>query len=404
MSRMKPFRSLVSHSEALESILSTVRIIERTEVVPIDSAVDRVLAEDVIADMNVPPFSRAAMDGYAVLAEDTFKATSLAPVRLRLVGVIHTGELSDKKVSDGECVQIATGCPIPDGANAVVMVEFTEAVGNEIAISRPVYPGANIAPEGEDLKKGESSLRAGELLAPGKIGILAALGRTHVKVLAQPTVAVLPTGKEVGPVGSSLEKGQVYDINSHTLISIINTNGGRAVQLPIASDSLDDLAKTITRGSEADLIVVSGGSSVGQRDLLVDTVETLGKILFHGVQVSPGKPTLFGIIQGKPIFGMPGYPTSCLSNAYLFLVPALRKMANLPPKKTIEVRAKMAQRVVSTLGRKEFLTVTLKDGEAYPLFKKSGAITAMAKADGYVVIPENLDVLEKGDEVIVTLL
>lgn len=404
MKEMKPFMSLVSHSEALQMVLSAVKPIEASELVPIDRSVNRVLAQHVVAEMNVPPFSRAAMDGYAVVADDTYGATQLEPVKLRVVDVLNAGEASDRTLQRGECIQIATGCPAPTGANAVVMVEFTEVVEDGVRIFRPVHPGANIALEGEDVKKGESVLAEGEVLTPAKVGVLAALGREEVCVYVKPAIAILPTGKEIVPVGKPLSRGQIYDINSHTLQSVVNTNGGKAVQLPLVPDSLEEIISTIKQHADMDMIVVSGGSSVGQRDLLVDAIERLGKILFHGVQVSPGKPTLLGIVGGKPILGMPGYPTSCLSNAYLYLVPALRRLARLPAKRTVEVKAKLAQRVVSTLGRREFLTVRLDQGEAQPVFKRSGAITSMAKADGYIVIPENLDVLEKGEEVSVFLL
>ncbi|RLI12375.1 molybdenum cofactor biosynthesis protein, partial [Candidatus Bathyarchaeota archaeon] len=199
------------------------------------------------------------------------------------------------------------------------------------------------------------------------------------------------------------EKGQIYDVNSYTLTSILLENGASVTRSPIVPDAIDEVRSAVLRYLDHDLIVFSGGSSVGERDVLVKIVEELGELIFHGVQIKPGKPTLFGLVEGKPILGMPGYPTSCLSNAYLFLVPAIRRMARLPPKIPRKVKAEMGVRVVSASGREQFLTVKLKNGIAYPAFKASGDITSLANADGYIILPVNLDVIEKGEEVTVTL-
>jgi len=403
MSEMVPFRLLTSREEALMRILDSVKPIERTERVPIEESSGRVLAEDIMADKDVPPFDRAAMDGYAVKAEDTFRASDQDPKILRLTAVLNAGESTDNPVGKGECIRIATGCPIPPGADAVVMVEFTEEKRSLVSIFRAVHPGSNISPRGEDMKKGETILKQIELLTPAKIGVLAALGRRDVQVYRKPHVAVIPTGTEVAEVGSRLAEGQIYDVNSYTLASVLSENGALVTRSPIVPDSFEQLKTAVTRFLDHDLIVFSGGSSVGERDLLVKVIEESGSLLFHGVQIKPGKPTLFGIVRGTPVFGMPGYPTSCLSNAYIFLVPAVRKMARLPEKKPKTARAKMGKRIVSASGREQFLPVKLVDGRAYPVFKMSGDITSMAKADGYVILPVNLDVVEEGEEVTVTL-
>jgi len=403
MSEMVPFRLLISREEALRRIMQSMRPIERTEKIPIEESSGRVLTEDVKADKDVPPFDRAAMDGYAVKAEDTYGASGQDPRILKLTDILNAGESTSTPVNLGECIRIATGCPIPPGADAVVMVEFTEEKKSLVSIFRAVHPGANISPRGEDMKKGETILKQGELLTPAKVGVLAALGRRDVLVYQKPRVAVIPTGTEVADVGSELEEGQIYDVNSYTLTSVLSENGAWVTRSPIVPDSFEQLRSAVTPFLDHDLIVFSGGSSVGERDLLVKVVEESGRLLFHGVQIKPGKPTLFGIVKGKPIFGMPGYPTSCLSNAYIFLVPAIRKLARLPEKKPKTVKAKMGKRIVSASGREQFLSVKLEDGRAYPVFKMSGDITSMAKADGYVILPVNLDVIEEGEEVTVTL-
>jgi len=400
---MAPFKLLISREKALETILNTVKPIERTEEVPIEKAGGRVLAEDIKAKRDVPPFDRAAMDGYAVKAEDTFKASQFNPVRLKIVDVLHAGQSTDKIIKRGECIRIATGCPVPPGADAVVMMEFTEEKDGFVSIFRGVHPGANIAVKGEDIKKGEVILRKGDLLTPAKIGVLASLGHKDVLVYQKPRVAVIPTGSEICDLDSPLREGQVYDVNSYTLTSVLLENGASVTKVPIVPDVIDELRSAATRYLDHDLIVFSGGSSVGEKDMLVRVVEDLGELLFHGIQIKPGKPTLFGLVKGTPIFGMPGYPTSCLSNAYIFLVPAIRKIARLPPKRPRTVKAKMGARVVSASGREQFLPVKLKNGFAYPVFKASGDITSLANADGYIILPVNLDVIEKGEEVTITL-
>ncbi|MDH4212761.1 MAG: molybdopterin molybdotransferase MoeA [Candidatus Thorarchaeota archaeon] len=403
MKEMEPFKLLVSQEEAEKLILLRTPMIDRTEVILVHEAIGRVLAHDVVADRFVPPFNRAAMDGYAVIAEDTFGATE-QDVFLALDGVVHAGEVSDITIARGHCLQIATGSQMPLGADAVVMVEFTERHGNQIHITKPVYPGGNMSKRGEDIVEGDVVIKKGSTLTPAKIGTLAALGRTQVEVYQKPTVSVIATGSEIVPPGEALLPGQIYDVNSFTLEAVLKNNGATVYRHPIVSDNLQKLREEIEKAVNSDMIVFSGGSSVGEKDLLSNIVENMGEILFHGVQIKPGKPTLFGIINGKPVFGMPGYPTSCLSNAYILLAPAIRKMARLSENVEKTVRAKMSKRFVSSSGRKQFLTVRLENGVAYPVFKHSGAITSMAQADGYVMLPVNLDVIEEGEEIEVILL
>jgi len=336
--------------------------------------------------------------------EDTFGATSSSPKALRLIAVQHAGEVYEGEVRQGDCVQVGTGSPIPKGSDAVVMVEYTRLEDDLVEIQQPVYPGANISPEGEDIKVGDVVVKKGEVLTPAKVGALAALNLESVNVLEKPTIAVFSTGSEVRPLGKDLKPSQIYDINSYTLATVILANGCVPVKKGIIHDDKSVIEKAVMDASGYDMGVFSGGSSVGTRDLFADAVETLGEVFFHGLQVKPGKPTLFGVVAGTPIFGMPGYPTSCLSNAYVFLTPALRKLAGLPPAEPRTVKATMGSRIVSSSGREQFLTVRLEGGVAYPAFKKSGDITSMANADGYIILPINLDVIEEGEEVTVTLL
>ncbi len=317
---------------------------------------------------------------------------------------MFTGQVPARAIGPGQCTEIATGAPVPEGSDAVVMVEETEHAGDELVrVFAPVYPGQNVAKQGADIREGQRVFQAGTVLNPSRIGALAALGLVEVHVFARPRIAILSTGNEVIEPGQPLAPGQIYDINRFTLSAVIREHGGEPVPMPAAPDTVADLERALDGCLAHDAIVFSGGSSVGERDLILDVVEQMGDVLFHGIAVKPGKPTLFGVIRGTPIFGMPGYPTSCLSNAYMLLVPPLRRMAHLPAAAMRTVRVPLGQRVVSTTGRHQFYTVRLADGVALPAFKASGDITSMAQADGYIEIPAQIDVVEKGELVDVIL-
>jgi molybdenum cofactor synthesis domain-containing protein len=390
-------------ADAKALVDANIRPIERTETVQLNSLVHRVLAQELRSSIDVPPYNRSAMDGYAVKAEDTFSAGKFQPVELDCVGVVNAGEVPEGEVKKGICIQIATGAMIPDGADAVVIVENTERSGKKVQIYKSVPPGANVSKRGEDIKNDSVVLRAGEVLAPSKVGVLAALGIKETKVYSMPRVSVIPTGNEVAEVGKELRKGQVYDINSHTLSSILQENGCVPVLHRIVEDAAEALTSAFREASHSDMIVLSGGSSAGERDVLEGVVSKLGKVIFHGVQIKPGKPTIFGVIGKVPVFGMPGYPTSCLTNGYVFLLPAARKMARLPPKRDVTRAVPMAKKYAADIGRHQFLTVKIKDGEAHVVFKESGTITSIANADGWIEIPPNVDIVEKGTMVDVHL-
>jgi molybdopterin molybdotransferase len=395
---MRPIRETIALEEALALIFEAAGPIARTERIELSDADGRVLAETMTASMDVPPFDRAAMDGYAVRAEDTFGAGRYDAKVLRAVEKVYTGSVPSRAVGPGECVEIATGAPMPDGANAVVMVEETERAGaDDVRIYTPVYPGQHVGRRGADIKKGAAVLQPGDLLTPSRVGALAAIGLAQVDVYERPRIAILSTGNEIIEPGQPLGPGQIYDINRFTLFAIIAAHGGVPVVLPPAPDTLEALSQKIDDALDQDALVFSGGSSVGERDLILDVLKARGEVLFHGVAVKPGKPTVFGLVSGKPVVGMPGYPTSCLSNGYMLLVPMLRRMARLPEHRPEVRRVPLARRIVSTTGRHQFYTVKIEDGSAVPAFKASGDITSMAHADGYIEIPAHVDIVEAGE-------
>jgi molybdenum cofactor synthesis domain-containing protein len=256
---------------------------------------------------------------------------------------------------------------------------------------------------GVDIAAGSRVVARGDILNPSRIGALAAAGIAEVEVFAKPRLAILSTGDEIVEPGRPLAPGQVYDINRFTLGAIIGVHGGEAVLLPTAADTVESLSRAVDAGLTHDLLVFSGGSSVGERDLITDVLRARGEVIFHGVAVKPGKPTVLGRIGTTPVLGMPGYPTSCLSNGYMLLVPMLRRMARLPEHQPRVVQAPLSRRIVSTTGRHQFYPVRLENGEATPAFKASGDITSMALADGYIEIPANVDIVEAGQTVHVKL-
>jgi len=400
---MKPMKALISLEEGMRILLDVAQPIRRAERVPLLEASGRVLAEPIVASADVPPFPRAAMDGYAVIAQDTFGAGNFNPVRLRLIEVVHAADIAQGAVTSGVCIQVATGAPVPPGADAVVQFEDTEveAEAGVVKIYTPVYPRQNISSRGKDIQVGQTVLGAETRLDPSKIGVLAALGFTEIAVVAKPTVAVIPSGNEIVAPGEPLAPGKIYDINSYTLAALVQDVGGAPRLFPIMKDTLEDVRRTLRDALACDLVVLSGGSSVGERDVMVEAVESMGEVKFHGIAVKPGKPTLCGVIEGKLVLGMPGYPTSCLTNGYGLLAPALRKLAHLPAVRTGGVEMPMARRYTSTTGRHQYLPVRIEGGEVAPVFKESGAITSMADAEGYIEIPANVDLVEKGERVLV---
>jgi molybdenum cofactor synthesis domain-containing protein len=400
---MRPFGETISLDEARAIITRSLRPLERIERVPLEHARGRVLAEEIVAPADVPPFSRAAMDGYAVRAADTTGAKPVQPAILTCIEKVFTGQMPSQIVGPGQCTEIATGAPMPQGADSVVMVEQTDAEGTAVRIFAAAETGQNIGLQGADIKRGQVVMRAGEVLNASRVGAVAALGRAHVDVYARPRVAILSTGNEIVDPGQPLQPGQIYDINRFTVAAVVAEHGGAPVSHRTAADTIPDLERALDDCLEDDVVVFSGGTSVGERDLILDALSNRGEVLFHGISVKPGKPTAFGLVNRKPFFGMPGYPSSCLLNTHILLVPALRVIARLPAVERKTITLPLARRVVSAKDRHQFYTIRVSKGEAIPAFKASGDITSMSQADGYFEITAETDSVEQGALVEVTL-
>ena len=415
MSDRKQFRDLAAPQAARDAIAS-LDLTPDPETVPLSDARGRVLAERIDAGLDVPGFDRASVDGYAVRGRDTFGADEADPVTLELVGTVHAGTEPEVAVGDGEAAEISTGAVMPEGADAVVMVERTEerpADGDAggVATYTAVAPGDNVMPAGTDIAAGTRALGPGTRLTPREIGLLSALGVDEVPVRGRPTVGIVSTGDElVRPDGElRSEAGQIYDVNSYTVAAGVEEAGGEATLYPHAGDDYDEMERLLLEAaSECDLVLSSGSTSASAVDVIYRVIEDRGELLLHGVAVKPGKPMLVGELGGGAYVGLPGYPVSALTIFRTFVAPAIREAAGLPAPETATVTGRMAVRERYGEGRLRLMPaglVTDADGDTlvYPVDKGSGATTSLVDADGVVAVDPDTEYLGEGDAVEVQL-
>jgi putative molybdopterin biosynthesis protein len=375
-------------------------------------ACNRVLAENVVATFDIPPFNRSTVDGYAVKAEDTFGADENKPVKLKICGTVNVGEPPKIAVTSGKSAEIVTGAPIPRGADAVVMVEHTERNDIDLFVYGAVSKDENIMKAGADIGNGETVLRRGQLLGSREIGVLAALGMIKVKVYVVPRVAILSTGTEITEPGRNLSSGKIYDINAYSLSTAVQEIGGKPIYFGVFPDDIAELQKGLKQAlSSADMVLTSGGVSVGPRDVMPKTLDSLGKpgVIICGIAIKPGKPTTVALIDGKLIFSLPGHPASALLIFHLLVRPIIQQMAGIEASKSLTIKAVTAMRLFTAKGRRTFIMVKLKREESGQLIAEpvpnglSGAITTLAKADGFVEIAENQQFINASEEVTVHL-
>jgi putative molybdopterin biosynthesis protein len=407
------FRKLATFDEAKQLIEQQLKPKPLgTQKIPLLDAYSRVLAQDATSTLDIPPFNRSTVDGYAVKAQDTFGADENQPAKLKVCGMVSIGEAPKVKVEKGEAAEIVTGAPIPEGADAVVMVEDTEREDDDLNVYGSVTANENVMKKGADIKNGEIVLKAGKVLGSREIGVLAALGNAKVTVYVVPTVAVLSTGGEVTELGKPLPPGKIYDINAYSLCMAVRESGGNPVYAGVVPDEKEQLRKALQAAlASADMVLTSGGVSVGPKDLIPETVDSLGKpgVFLSGIAVKPGKPATVALIGEKPVFSFPGHPTSALLIFLLLARPVIQVMAGKPVRDLASIKAVADRRMFSAKGRRTFVMVRLVLDEVKGLVAEpvetgaSGAITTLAKADGFVEIVENQQFVDAGEEVRVWL-
>ncbi len=374
------------------------------EQVRLEAALGRVLASDCLATEFVPDFNRSTVDGYAVRAQDVFGCSDSIPTLLMQIGEAHMGEHTTLTIHSGECVYVPTGAEIPAGADCVIPLEDTEPLGDgTIAVYKPVPPGTNLIFRGDDVKPGDLVLPAGRRLNVADIGALAALGQTSVFVRQAPRVAVISTGDEIVAPGEPLPMGKIRDVNAPMLLALAQEAGAIADFIGIIPDSVPDVRAALEQALVGhDLILLTGGTSVGVKDAVPQVVAELGELMVHGLAVKPGKPTLFGQVEGKPVFGLPGNPVAAYFMAYLLVKPLLASMLGTHFDER-KVSLPVARNVPSNHGREEYVPVVIREGKAQPIASKSGLITTLANTDGFLCIPRDKEGLRQGEVVEVTL-
>jgi molybdopterin molybdotransferase len=386
---------MLSVEEALERILGVFHPLE-PEPVPILEALGRVLAEDVYADADIPPYANSSMDGYAVLAADTAGASRQSPSRLHVVADLAAGYVAEVAVTPGTAMRIMTGAPIPPGADAVVRVEDTAAQGEWVQILTQVPVGQYIRPAGEDVRQGELVLQRGTTVRPQEVGMLAALGHEEVQVFRRPRVAILATGDEVVEIGAPLAPGKIRDANSYSNAAQVVKHGGLPIMLGIARDRVEELTERIRAGlaQGVDLFLTSGGVSVGDFDLVKDVLAAQGEISFWRVRMKPGKPLAFGRIGGVPVLGLPGNPVSVMVSFETFVRPALLKMQGVTDWERPTAEAVLMDAVKRKDSRRHYLRVRVEEHEGeYRAYltggQGSGILSSMVRANALAIIPED---------------
>lgn len=397
--------NVVTREEAVRIILEKIPEAADVETVGLPDALGKVVAEDILSPEDLPAYARSTVDGFAVRAADTYGCSEALPAMVTYAGKVLMGEDEKRVLPKGSCMQVPTGGQVPEGADAVVMVEHSEDLGDEFRyMLKPVAPGENVNAKGDDIAIGGVAVPKGTLIEPRHTAVLAALGISELKVRKPLTVGILSTGDELVDYTETPKGTEIRNINSVTLAAAVQALGCIAKTYPIVPDEEVALRAAIdTVRKECDFLIISGGSSVGERDNVNRVLASFGEVFFHGVALKPGKPTMFAMLDGDvPAFGLPGHPAAAFYTFHLFAKPAIlkRRGAIAVPR---YVEAELSQKVPSNHGREEILGVALENGKAVPLPAKSGVVSVLSKADGTITIPRDLEGLERGAKVKVLL-
>ncbi|MFC7201506.1 gephyrin-like molybdotransferase Glp [Halospeciosus flavus] len=395
------FKERTRVADARDALRDAVDAHGRTERAPLTEADGRTLAATVTAERNVPHYDRAAMDGYAVRAEDTFGASDRSPA------VLDRYEADeDATVGPGEAVRVHTGSALPEGADAVVMIEQVEEVGREVEVFTALAEGKNVGDVGEDVEAGQHLYDPGHRLRPSDLGMLRSVGVDEVEVYQPPEVAVIPTGEELVEAGETPDPGEVVETNGLTVSRFVERWGGEARYRDVVTDDEDKLREALERDRDADVLVTTGGSSVGERDLIPEVVDELGEVLVHGVALKPGHPVALGVVDGTPVVMLPGYPVACIINAVQFLRPALKWAGGMSVPDFPSTQATLTRKIPSEPGVRTFARVQVSEEEGETVAEPvrtsgSGILSSVALADGWVQVPEESEGIAEGKTVTV---
>ena len=377
----------------------------QSEEIYVSEAYGRILFEDVYSRIDFPPFDKALKDGFALICEDSFGANEESPNTLEVIDFLEAGSTTEKVVEKGKCIEISTGAAMPEGSDAVVMVEYAEKSDGTVNILTSATPGQDVAKKGSDIEEGNLILKKGDFLNPGKIGVLLSQGFETIEVYKKPTVGIISSGNEITLQGEELEYGKIYDVNGGMIKNDAVSCGADAKFMGIMRDNYEEVKEKITGAlKEVDVLICSGGTSAGLGDVLKHVLDELGEVYIHGISVQPGKPTIVGVIDGKIIIGLPGNPVSALMIFNAFVAPSITKLSGIEKNFELNVvKGKMARRIHSPVGRMQYQLVKVDGEDIQPIFKDSGAIFSLSTADGYVKVPKSVELLDEGEEVEVYL-
>ncbi|MCY3544429.1 MAG: molybdopterin molybdotransferase MoeA [Chloroflexi bacterium] len=409
---MPEFFNVLAPDAAFDALKPMLKSSVGVEVVPVSESLGRVTAADIHSPEDLPAFPRSSMDGYSVRSRDTFGASEGLPAYLDLVGEVPMGESADVRLSVGQAAKAYTGGMLAEGADAVVMVERTQALDESaIEVLRAVAPGENVVQVGEDVREGDVILPKSSVIRPQDIGGLLALGITHIDVCRKPRVGIISTGDELVPPGAQVGAGQIRDINTYTIAALVEQVGGKPIPIALAPDDFDAQCNAAVEGLAAcDALVFSAGSSVSSRDLTADVINSLGEpgVIVHGISIKPGKPTVIGMVDGKPVFGLPGNPVSAMIVFHLIVRPAIYQMSGFDSApNSASCEATLTRDISSDAGREDFVPVRIEHdsgrAQAIPVFGKSNLIYLLVRSDGIVNVPLDRSGLYAGDTVDVRL-
>lgn len=377
----------------------------QSEEIDCEDAYGRVLFNDVYSRMDFPPFDKALKDGFAILSEDSYGASEESPNTLEVIDFLEAGSITDKKVEKGKCIEISTGAAMPEGANAVVMVEYCEKFDGKVNLLTTATPSQDVAKKGSDIEEGKLILKKGDILTPGKIGVLLSQGFKTIEVYKKPTVGIISSGNEITMQGQDLPFGKIYDVNGNMIKNDAVSCGADAKFLGVVRDNYDQVKEKIQEAlEEVDILLCSGGTSAGLGDVIKHVLDELGEVHIHGISVQPGKPTIVGVINEKLVIGLPGNPVSALMIFNAFVASPLSNVAGI--KKEFEqkvIKGVMTRRIHSPVGRMQYQLVKVDGSDVQPIFKDSGAIFSLSSADGYVKVEKSVELLDEGEEVEVYL-